>query len=73
MCLIVFATGRSQTDFPRIETGVQLSALVLQSPVNGGELGLGARFGYNLTSHFGLEGEANRFPELASLVDRMGG
>jgi hypothetical protein len=62
LCVLRPASSRAQTDYPRIETGMQLSALVLNSPVNGGGLGVGARFGYNLTSHFGLEGEVNRFP-----------
>jgi hypothetical protein len=57
----------AQTDFPRVETGVQLTALVLNSPANAGGLGLGARFGYNLTNHFGLEGEVNRFPGAGTL------
>jgi hypothetical protein len=55
-------SSRAQTDYPRIEAGIQLTALVLNAPVNGGGLGVGARFGYNLTSHFGWEGEVNRFP-----------
>jgi len=54
--------SRAQTDYPRIEAGIQLTALLLNPPINGGGLGVGARFGYNLTSHFGLEGEVNRFP-----------
>jgi hypothetical protein len=62
LCAFWPAHARAQADYPRIETGVQLTALVLNSPVNGGGLGFGARFGYNLTNHFGLEGEINRFP-----------
>src|SRR5580704_7992477 len=56
------ASSHAQADYPRIETGVQLTAIVLNAPVNGGGLGVGARFGYNLTSHFALEAEVNRFP-----------
>jgi hypothetical protein len=67
LCAVWPAHARAQSDYPRIETGVQLTALVLDSPVNGGGLGLGARFGYNLTNHFGLEGEINRFPGAGTL------
>jgi hypothetical protein len=55
-------SSRAQADHPRLEAGIQITEIVLNSPINGGGLGLGVRFGYNLTSHFGLEGEVNRFP-----------
>ena len=56
------ASSGAQTDDPHIETAVRITALVLNSSVNGGGLGVGSRFGCSLTSHFGLEGEVNRFP-----------
>jgi hypothetical protein len=64
--------AKAQTEIPRIETGVQFTALQLPEPINEGAPGLGGRFTYNLSNHFGLEAEVNHFPGGTKLVPNFG-
>jgi hypothetical protein len=54
--------AQAQFDAPRIEVGVHFVGLRLSPPIAEGASGVGARFGYNLSNHFGLEAEVNHFP-----------
>jgi hypothetical protein len=73
--LLLFLFGpdaKAQTDIPRIETGVQFTGLHLPAPIGEGAPGLGGRFTYNLSHHFGLEAEVNHFPGGTRLVSNFG-
>jgi hypothetical protein len=64
--------ARAQTEIPRIETGIQFTALHLPAPIGEGAAGVGGRFTYNLSSHFGLEAEVNHFPGGTRLASNFG-
>lgn len=52
----------AQMELPRIETGVHFVGLKLPNPIGESAAGIGGRFGYNFSNHFGLEAELNHFP-----------
>jgi hypothetical protein len=60
------------TAVPRWEAGVQFTGLRLVDPIGEGAAGLGGRFGYNLSNHFGLEAESNHFPGGTKLNSNFG-
>ena len=72
--LLVSLHSNAQTpmDVPRIETGVQFTALHLPAPIGEGAPGIGGRFTYNLSKHFGLEAEVNHFPGGKKLASSFG-
>jgi hypothetical protein len=63
---------QAQIDVPRIETGVQFVGLRLPQPIGESAAGVGARFGYNISNHFGLEAEVNHFPGGTKLAPNFG-
>lgn len=65
-------SAHAQMDVPRIETGVQFVGLRLPQPIGEGAAGVGARFGYNFSNHFGLDAELNHFPGGTKLASNFG-
>lgn len=73
LLLFLFSSdAKAQTEIPRIEAGVQFTALNLVEPIDEGAPGLGGRFTYNLSNHFGLEAEFNHFPGGTRLASSFG-
>lgn len=61
--LVACTNATAQTgNVPRFETGVHFTGLKLPSPIGEAPAGLGGRFGYNFSNHFGVEAEVNHFP-----------
>jgi hypothetical protein len=72
LSLLLALPVHAQTDVPRIEAGVQFVGLSLPQPIGEAAAGVGARFGYNFSNHFGLEAEVNHFPGGTKLASNFG-
>jgi len=63
LLLSFFSLGTyGQMEVPKIETGLHCVTMKLPDPIGEGAVGVGGRFGRNLSNYFGLEAELNHFP-----------